>query len=329
MSEATPLFVVGLGLIGGSLVRAATGHRAVTGWSPSEETRAAAARDGVAVADSLDGLLSTAADRDGLVVLAAPTTAFPQLLARVNAMAPTVRLTDVGSVKAPVQELAERLAPRTRFIGGHPMAGTASSGWEAGSAELFRGAAWVTTLTEDSDLDVWAEVATLAIEAGSRVVPAEPEAHDRSVARVSHLPHLLALALAQVGAEGGPLDLALAASSFADGTRVAGTRPDLIRAMCEGNREALVSAMDDALGILGVARGSLASTGSLQRITAAGHQGRADFDSREAGLEPAELSGEDMVEQLLAVGSSGGHVVSVDRDADGGVVARAFVALED
>ena len=267
MSEATPLFVIGLGLIGGSLVRAAAPHRQVTGWSPTEQTRAAAAADGYRVAESLDGMLTAARGGGRPGRHGRPGHHVPAIVARVNAMAPKVRLTDVASVKAPVQELAERLAPRTRFVGGHPMAGTAHSGWAAGHRELFRDAAWVTCVTDDTDEDVWAEVATLALACGSRVVPAEPEAHDRSVARVSHLPHLLALALAQVAWEGSLLDMALAASSFADGTRVAGTRPELIRAMCEGNRDGLIAAMDDALGILGVARGSLASTGSLQRIT--------------------------------------------------------------
>ncbi len=135
------------------------------------------------------------------------------------------------------------------------MAGTQFSGWEAGSATLFDGAAWVTCLDEDSDLEVWADVTALALAIGSRVVPVDAAAHDDAVARVSHLPHLLALALAQVGAAGGALSLALAASSFADGTRVAGTRPELIRAMCEANRAALIGAMDEVLGILGVGAG--------------------------------------------------------------------------
>jgi len=89
-------------------------------------------------------------------------------------------------------------------------------------------------------------VAGLALAVGSRVVPADPSAHDAAVARISHLPHLLALALAQVGQAGGSLALSLAASSFADGTRVAGTRPELVRAMCETNREELIGALDDA-----------------------------------------------------------------------------------
>jgi prephenate dehydrogenase len=125
------------------------------------------------------------------------------------------------------------------------------------------------------DLDVWADVAELAWECGARAVPAAADEHDLAVARVSHLPHLLAAVLAAVGAAGeDDLPLALAASSFADGTRVAGTRPELVLAMCEGNRDALLGAVDDALGRLGAMRGALASTGGLAATVNAGYAGR-------------------------------------------------------
>jgi prephenate dehydrogenase len=318
------LCVLGVGLIGGSLVRAAAPHLPVFGWSPSEGTRAAVAAEGYDVDSTLDASLERAVDADALVVLASPVTAFPSMLRTIDRLAPTVRLTDVAGVKAPVHDDVAALAPRARFLGSHPMAGTTESGWAAGSATLFSGAAWVTTLTDDTDIDDWLAVATLALAVGSRVVPTEPDAHDLAVARISHLPHLLALALAQVGEQGGSLALSLAASSFADGTRVAGTRPPLIRAMCEANRNALVDAVDHALGILGVARGSLASTGSLAKLADAGHMARAAFDARGADLQPVTLDGDDLVDQLLAVGAAGGHVSAVRRGDDGPVVSAWY-----
>ena len=305
------LCILGLGLIGGSLARAARGHLPVFGWSPSEGTRAAATADGFHITGTVESALARATELDALVVLASPVTTFRGLLRSIDEMAPTVRLTDVASVKGAVQEEVAGLAPRARYIGSHPMAGTAASGWAAGSPALFADAVWVTCLTDDSRVEDWAAVAGLALAVGSRVVPTEPQAHDLAVARISHLPHLVALALAQVGQHGGALALSLAASSFADATRVAGTRPELIRAMCETNREALVDAMDDALGILGVARGSLASTGSLFKIADAGHLARAEFDGRAGGLAAVSLEGDDMVDQLLAVGAAGGHVAGI------------------
>ncbi len=322
------LCVVGFGLIGGSLARAAQPLVPVFGWSPSEGTRAAARADEVDVIDSLEAALTRAADQDALVVLASPVTTFRGLLRSINEVAPAVRLTDVASVKGAVQDEVSELAPRTRYIGSHPMAGTAASGWAAGTADLFAGAAWVTCLTEDTDVDDWATLASLALALGSRVVPADAQAHDQAVARISHLPHLMALALAQVADNGGALALSLAASSFADATRVAGTRPELIRAMCETNRDALIDAMDDALGILGVARGSLASTGSLFKIAEAGHLARARFDGRSDQLAEVKLDGADMVDQLLAVGAAGGHVSQIDRSG-GELVISAWYPDEE
>jgi prephenate dehydrogenase len=320
--------VLGLGLIGGSLARAARPVLPVFGWTPSEGTRQAATADGYDVEADLESALARAVRDDALVVLASPVTAFRGLLQSIDELAPTVRLTDVASVKAEVAEEVADLAPRARYIGSHPMAGTAASGWSAGSSTLFQDAAWVTCLTDDSDVDDWATVAGLALAVGSRVVPAEPQAHDFAVARISHLPHLLALALSQVGAHGGALALSLAAGSFADATRVAGTRPELIRAMCEANREALIDATDDALGILGVARGSLASTGSLFKIAEAGHTSRTQFEHRADQLSPVTLDGDDLLDQLLAVGAAGGHVSGLERTA-AGLAIRAWYPDEE
>ncbi|AZI59330.1 prephenate dehydrogenase [Nakamurella antarctica] len=326
-----PVCILGLGLIGGSLMRAASTKTSVFGWSRSDQTRQSALEDGFAVSASLEEALAKAADTDALVVLASPVPTFAPLLRTINDVAPTVRLTDVASVKSMVADLVSQHAPHARFVGSHPMAGTAHSGWRAGSPDLFRGAAWVTCIDEETDIADWLPVAALALAVGSRVVPCESGEHDRAVARISHLPHLLALALAQVGELGGPLAMSLAASSFADGTRVAGTRPELIRAFTETNVPALVDALDDALGIIGVARASLASTGSLVKITEAGHAARLAFDDRGSDLTAVELTGQDLAEQLLAVGSAGGHVTHLTLkagDPEGALVRALYPSLD-
>lgn len=323
------LCVLGLGLIGGSLLRAGAEHLPTFGWSPSETTRAAASADGFEVLETLDEALDRAASMDALVVLASPITAFGPLLSRIDARTPRALLTDVGSVKGPVAEQVATLAPTARYIGSHPMAGTAQSGWAAGTADLFAGSAWVTCLRQNRDIDAWAQVAGLALAVGCRVVPVEAAAHDDAVARISHLPHLLALALAQVGMQGGSLALSLAASSFADGTRVAGTRPELVRAMCEANSRPLASAMDEALALLGIARASLASTGSLTKITEGGHRARIEFERRGTGLEPVTLDGADLIEQLLSMGLAGGHVTGVERAEGGYRISATYPADSD
>jgi prephenate dehydrogenase len=275
--------VIGAGLIGGSLLRAAEkAGRTVWGSCASAETARQAAADGFDVGTDTDTALARASSADALVVLAVPLPALPGVLRRVDRIAPTCRLTDAVSVKVATAGAVHRYAPRARYVGGHPMAGTAESGWAAGQAGLFTDAAWVVAADDGLDTEVWADVAELAWACGARVVPAAATDHDLAVAKVSHLPHLFAAVLAAVGAAGeGPehdaLALSLAASSFADGTRVAGTRPELVLAMCEGNRDALLAAVDDALGRLGAMRGALASTGGLSATVRAGHAGRQQF----------------------------------------------------
>jgi prephenate dehydrogenase len=302
--------VIGTGLIGGSLLRAADeAGRAAWGASASAETARQAAADGFEVTTDTDAALRRAAEADALVVLAVPLPAVPDVLRRVDTVAPTCRLTDAVSVKRAVADAVARYAPRTRYVGGHPMAGTAESGWAAGKAGLFVDAAWVVAADDGLDPDVWADVAELAWACGARVVPATADEHDLAVARVSHLPHLLAAVLAAVGAAGDDdLALALAASSFADGTRVAGTRPELVLAMCEGNRDALLAAVDDALGRLGAMRGALASTGGLAATVRTGYAGRQRWAAARAAHQVRVRRGTPPAE-LRAIGRSGESVV--------------------
>ena len=107
------------------------------------------------------------------------------------------------------------------------------------------------------DPQVWAEVMHLALDCGAFVVPARSDEHDAAAAAISHLPHLLAEALAATAAD-VPLAFSLAAGSFRDGTRVAATAPDLVRAMCEANSGQLRSALDRAIDLLTRARDGLA-----------------------------------------------------------------------
>ncbi len=306
--------VIGAGLIGGSLLRAAgKAGRTVWGSSASATTTEQARVDGFDVTTDSDAALRRAVEADALVVLAVPLTALTEVLRRVDAVASTCRLTDAVSVKVAVADAVARYAPRARFVGGHPMAGTAESGWAAGSAELFVDAAWVVAADDGLDLDVWRDVAELAWACGAHVVPAAADEHDLAVARVSHLPHLLAAVLAAVGAAGDDdLALSLAASSFADGTRVAGTRPELVLAMCGGNRDALLGAVDDALGRLGAMRGALASTGGLRATVTAGHAGRLRYAAtREQRGVRARLTGRNALATLRDIGRRGDVVTGL------------------
>jgi prephenate dehydrogenase len=301
--------VVGTGLIGGSLLRAAdVAGGTAWGVSASAETAEQARADGFDVTTDLDAALRRVGDADALVVLAVPLPAVPDVLHRVNAVAPRCRLTDAVSVKVPVRKAVARHARRARYVGGHPMAGTAESGWGAGNAKLFADAAWMVAADDGLDLDVWRDVAELAWTCGARVVPAAANEHDRAVARISHLSHVLAAVLAATGA-GDPDDdlaLALAASSFADGTRVCGTRPELVIAMCEANRDALLVAVDEAQARLAAARIMLATTGRLERPVRAGYVARLRWASRQEPVgHRVRLDGPAPLAELREIGRRG------------------------
>lgn len=311
--------VIGLGLIGGSVLRAsAAAGRAAWGATASEEDAARARAEGHEVAATTEQALRRANAEGALVVVATPLTAVREVLRQVAWHAPDAWLTDVVSVKDPVASEVRDLLPGARYAGGHPMAGVAESGFAAGSASLFSGAAWAVAIEEETDVSAWREAARLALDCSAAVVPVSAAEHDSAVARVSHLPHVFAAVLAAVGADGGPLALSLAAGSFRDGTRVAGTDPELVRAMTEGNRPALLDAVDDALGRLGAARGALASTGSLKSTLDAGFAGRGSL-AEAGGAEPSRMtvamSNAAGLARLRELGDRGGRVVALPPDS--------------
>src|SRR3954462_12163924 len=221
---APPVAVVGLGQLGGSLAAAlAAGGRPVAGWDVDPAARDAAAARGVTVTRELGGV----------VVLAVPLPAMGTALDGLT-VDPAATVTDLGSVKGPVLDTVGA-AFDGRFVGGRPMCGAERWGHTAVAPALFTGARWALCLEPDTDLARWLRVAEVALTVGAEVVPVTAAEHDDAVAAISHVPHLLSAALATAAAEAGPLALALAAGSFASGTRVVASDPAFVTAMVEGN----------------------------------------------------------------------------------------------
>jgi prephenate dehydrogenase len=302
--------VLGLGLIGGSLMRAlrAAGHDCV-GYDVNPVTASEAAVDGYDVAQSV---IAAVVEAD-LVVLAMP---LPALGSALRELAGSLRadavLTDVGTLKQPVFEAVRTSAPRARFVGGHPLAGTEESGWAAGSAGLFRDAPWALSLTEDTDLEAWLGLAAVLCELGAHPVPASPQDQDAAVARVIGLPHVLAEALALTGLDGGPLGLSLAAGSYTSGSRVARTRPELVATWCDGN-PALVHALDDVLTRLTATRDALVDGGSVLDLARDGYAARMNWEHRV--VRPVDVAAEP--DALLRHGQAGGWITAVHESAAG------------
>lgn len=302
--------VLGLGLIGGSLLHAIrhTGLD-VVGYDIDPATSSAANGAGFPVTATDESAVHGA----DLIILAMP---LPEVAGALASLAPHLSrgavLTDVGTLKAPVLQMVRAIVPNARFVGGHPLAGTELSGWSAADPLLFRDAPWALTLEPDTDLDSWIALADLVCDLGAKPVPARAVEQDAAVARVIGLPHVLAEALALTGLGGGPLGLSLAAGSYMSGARVARTRPDLVATWCDGN-PALVQALDEVVARLQGTRDRLAAGESVFELAVAGHRARMDWEHRT--FEPVELSADPV--SLLAHGHRGGWVTAVLRDDDG------------
>lgn len=304
--------VLGLGLIGGSLLHAVRqAGLEVVGYDIDAGTRAAASASGFTVSAS-----DADAVRDAdLVALAMPLPAVPDALHSLAPhLSPGAVLTDVGTLKAPVQAAVQAAVPTARFVGGHPLAGTEHSGWGASDPLLFRDAPWTLTLEPDTDLAAWLQLAALVCDLGARPVPTSVADQDAAVARVIGLPHVLAEALALTGVAGGPLGLSLAAGSYRSGSRVARTRPELVATWCDGNAS-LITALDDAIGWLVHARDELAKGESMYDLAVAGHGARMGWENRR--VEPVEFV--PSYDALIEHGRAGGWVTAVLRTDDGGV----------
>jgi prephenate dehydrogenase len=310
--DKTPVCVLGLGLIGGSVLRAAArAGREVFGYNRSVEAVQAARFDGFDATPHLEEALKGAKDRNALIVLAVPAPALPILLPYLRDMAPDNPLTDVTSVKTAVLEEVQKVELEANFVGGHPMAGTHHSGWSAGNAGLFVGAPWVVAVDDHVDPHCWTMVTELALDCGAVVVPARSDEHDAAAAAISHVPHLVAEAVAVAAGE-VPLAFALAAGSFRDVTRVAATTPELVRAMCETNADQVLPLLDRTIELLSHASTALAQNGSVADLVGDGHAARTRYD----GFSRYEIVGivvgdDDWRQQLAAVGRAGGVIRSV------------------
>ncbi|MDV3123907.1 prephenate dehydrogenase [Mycobacterium sp. 21AC1] len=303
--------VLGLGLIGGSVLRAASAAgRKVFGYNRSMEAVQGATFDGFDASENLDATLQRAAADKALIVLAVPMPALPTMLGHIRGAAGECPLTDVTSVKGAVLQQVTEFGLLDRFVGGHPMAGTAHSGWAAGNPGLFIGAPWVVSVDDHVDAQVWTQVTQLALDCHAVVVPARSDEHDAAAAAISHLPHLFAEALAVTASE-VPLAFALAAGSFRDGTRVAATAPDLVRAMCEANDSQLLPALERGIDLLTRARDALAAHGSVADLVEAGHAARMRYDSfSRPEIITTVVGAENWRAELAAAGRAGGVIRS-------------------
>jgi prephenate dehydrogenase len=236
--------VVGLGLIGGSIALAGEAK----GWDRDAAARGLARERGIDARESLEEALAGVS----LVFLAIPTREVVATLPSVAALAERgAVLTDAASRKRPVLEAAQELPAGTRFVGGHPLAGSERKGIDAASSALFRGRPWVLVPSDLSDTEAVGRVSAAVATFGARPLEMSAARHDELMTRITSLPLAVAAALARAAGPSDSDDLAsLAGPGLLDTTRLAGSPAELAEELTLGDPHALADAIERVHGDL-------------------------------------------------------------------------------
>jgi len=257
------LSIVGLGLLGGSVAkaaRAASLAQEIVGVGRNPKSLEPALRE--RAVDRITTDLAEGVRGADMIVLATPVATLERQLPAVwEAASSHALLTDVGSTKAGIVRAAEALGASRPlgFVGSHPMAGSNLSGFSVARADLFSGATVILTPTDRTPSEPIKRVTEFWEAMGGRVIVMDPATHDRAVAAISHLPHLVVDALVAAVVDMDPRFLDVAARGFKDTTRIAASDPAVWREIFQQNREALAEAIAAFRGALGRLEGILAA----------------------------------------------------------------------
>src|SRR5450755_4631614 len=311
--------VIGVGLIGGSVALAA---RERLGATVSGQDRSPQALQDALARGALDRACATIGEAvDGVqaVFVAAPVGALPALVDEALAAAGAdCVVTDVGSTKRAV--VAAHDDPR--FVGGHPLAGAENAGVEHARADLFEHATWYLTPRSSTSGVLYERLHRLLHGLGAQPTAIDADTHDRVLAAVSHLPHVLANVLVSQAAgtlEAGDERLPATGPSFRDATRVAGAPSAIWTDIYVSNRDALAAGLDDTISRLVAVREALAA-GDADRITAWNEQAAAD---RRRLLE-GQLAGGPLYELRVSVPNRPGVIAQLSLE-----LGRAGVNITD
>jgi len=242
--------IIGVGLLGGSIglaVKSRRLAREVAGFVRRPASLKDCEKAG-AVDYATTDLLAAVSNAD-LVILCTPLS---QMRQRVAELLPALKrgaiVTDVGSVKAGVVRELESLIQKSgaHFVGSHPMAGAEKTGVGAARADLFVNAVCVVTPAKKSNLEAFRKVEAFWKSLGARTLQLAPEQHDALVSRSSHLPHIVAAALANLVLNPAQPEIqsALCATGFRDTTRIASGSPEMWRDIVLANRKNVVRSLD-------------------------------------------------------------------------------------
>lgn len=296
MLELKQVTIIGTGLLGASLAlalraRGYTGRIVGVGRRREvlEQARGLGCFDGLTVSTS--EALASARELPGgqkhVAVLAAPLGHFGEIFGKlVPCDDPGLIVTDVGSTKATVCQLANELLPEpARFVGSHPMAGSEQQGPMAADAGLFGGKPCVLTPEAHTDPDAQDLIEAMWEWIGMRVFVMTPAQHDRSVALISHLPHAVAALLVKVAVAEGDTAMQVASTGFADTTRIAAGDPDVWMDIFRTNREAVIESVKRLEEELERFRKALARSdhGALLRLLTGAKEARDGWEAQRRG----------------------------------------------
>ncbi|MGA2927276.1 MAG: prephenate dehydrogenase/arogenate dehydrogenase family protein [Solirubrobacteraceae bacterium] len=254
---STRIAVIGVGLIGGSVALAARERLGahVTGFDRSPAALAAASSR--RALDRASASVAEAVAEVQAVFVAVPVGALAPVIGAALASAPDdCVVTDVGSTKRTVVAACTD----SRFVGGHPLAGAETAGVEHARADLFDAATWYLTPTASTSGVLYERLYRLLRALGARPAPIDAETHDRVLATVSHLPHVLANVLVSQAAGTlalGGEQLPATGPSFRDATRVAGAPSAIWADIYISNRDALGEQIGGLIERLGAVRAAL------------------------------------------------------------------------
>lgn len=238
--------IIGLGLIGSSIARAArAGHPGVrlTGYDLDPEIRARAAALGFA--DVIAGTPGEAVADADLVIFCVPVGAMAAAAQAIaGSLKPGAIVSDVGSSKTAVTEALRAALPGVNIVPAHPVAGTENSGPEAGFAELFRGRWCILTPAEQADETDVARLSAFWAGLGAKVEIMDPRHHDLVLAVTSHLPHLIAFTIVGTASDLERVTesevIKYSAGGFRDFTRIAASNPTMWRDVFLTNKPAVL-----------------------------------------------------------------------------------------
>ena len=244
MTQFDRALIVGVGLLGGSIgmaLRTRKLAKQVVGFSPRGNSLDPAIALGAI--DIVANSLAEACQGTDLTIICTPVQSIADFAERCFSLMPTDGLiTDVGSTKQSIIETIAKSLASKNFVGSHPLAGSEKSGVENAREDLLVGKLVVITPDRNSDSDIVQIADQLWQSLGARTLRMSPAEHDAAVARTSHLPHILASALAA----STPADLLpLAASGWRDTTRVASGGADLWRQILEENRQPVIKVLEE------------------------------------------------------------------------------------